>query len=161
MVQWLKLSFNTGDWSSIPGQGTKITYAMGQLSLCALEPTCHSYREACEAQQRAHMAQRPDAAKLINNFFFFFCHRMLPKARKRQDSWCFTFLSRNIRSTLEELCWRLCWKCSNSWLHVRMCYCCLTTPVSPKNTWLFNTAFSSQRRVSKSKALVDEMKTFS
>ena len=35
VVQWLKLSFNTGDASSNPGRGTKITYATGQLSLCS------------------------------------------------------------------------------------------------------------------------------
>ena len=40
---------NAGDTGSVPGQGTKIPYAAGQLSLCtatvesyALEPTCQS-----------------------------------------------------------------------------------------------------------------------
>ena len=54
------LPCNAGDVSSIPGQGTKIPHALGQLSLCAntmepmgpqlerslraatKEPTCHS-----------------------------------------------------------------------------------------------------------------------
>ena len=36
------LPFNAGDVSLIPGQGTKISYATGQLNLCAAitEPMC-------------------------------------------------------------------------------------------------------------------------
>ena len=34
---------NAGDLGSIPGQGTKIPHAAGQLSLCALEPACRNY----------------------------------------------------------------------------------------------------------------------
>ena len=36
------LPSNAGDVSSIPGQGTKISHAMGQLSPHALEPTHHN-----------------------------------------------------------------------------------------------------------------------
>ena len=32
-----------GDAGSIPGGGTEIPHAAGQLSLCALEPTCRNY----------------------------------------------------------------------------------------------------------------------
>ena len=33
---------NAGDVGSIPGRGTKIPHAVGQLNPCALEPTCHN-----------------------------------------------------------------------------------------------------------------------
>ena len=33
---------NAGDMSSIPGQGTKIPHAMGQLSTCVPEPVHHN-----------------------------------------------------------------------------------------------------------------------
>ena len=33
---------NAGDVGSIPGGGTKIPHAGGQLSLRAVEPTCHT-----------------------------------------------------------------------------------------------------------------------
>ena len=35
------LPSNAGDWGSVPGQGTKIPHASGQISLCAstTEPT--------------------------------------------------------------------------------------------------------------------------
>ena len=46
---------NAGDASSIPGRGTKIPYAAGQLSLCS---------GACTPQQRFRVLQlRPDPAK--------------------------------------------------------------------------------------------------
>ena len=37
---------NAGDMDLIPGQGTKILHAVGQLSPCAAntEPTCHNLR---------------------------------------------------------------------------------------------------------------------
>ena len=38
------LPSNAGDVSSIPGQGTKIPHAVGQLSPCTLEPACHDWR---------------------------------------------------------------------------------------------------------------------
>ena len=39
-------SCNAGDTGSIPGRGTKIPHAAGQLSPCATtwEPKCHNYR---------------------------------------------------------------------------------------------------------------------
>ena len=39
------LPSNAGDMGSIPGQGTKIPHAAGQLSPCATttEPVCHNY----------------------------------------------------------------------------------------------------------------------
>ena len=39
------LPSNAGDVGSIPGEGTKIPYAVGQLSLRATttEPACHNY----------------------------------------------------------------------------------------------------------------------
>ena len=36
------LPSNAGDVGLIPGRGTKIPHAMGQLSLCALEPMHHN-----------------------------------------------------------------------------------------------------------------------
>ena len=36
------LPSNAGDTGSIPGWGTKIPHAVGQLSLCTLEPTHHN-----------------------------------------------------------------------------------------------------------------------
>ena len=36
MVQWVNLPYNAGDASSIPGWGTKIPHAVGQLS-----PVCN------------------------------------------------------------------------------------------------------------------------
>ena len=63
---------NAVDVGSIPGQGTKIPQATGQLSLCALEPERRNQREArvhrnrrsCMPQQRPRVPQqRPDAAK--------------------------------------------------------------------------------------------------
>ena len=72
---------NAGDAGSIPGRGTKIPHATGQLSLrtTTTEPSCHSWREACALllekpschseepichNERSHVPQlRPDAAK--------------------------------------------------------------------------------------------------
>ena len=86
------LPSNAGDMGSIPGQGTKIPHAVGQLSLCATtteimhlnwrarvlqtaEPTCsegcvttrekptHCNERSLMPQRRSHMPQlRPDAA---------------------------------------------------------------------------------------------------
>ena len=66
------LPFNTGDSGLIPGQGTKILTAEGQLnlrekqlekSLCALEP---AHRNVC----RPGMLQpRPNTAKEVNILF--------------------------------------------------------------------------------------------
>ena len=44
---------NAGDTGSIPGQGTKIPHAMGQLSPCAAtaEPTCHTLESPCNATE--------------------------------------------------------------------------------------------------------------
>ena len=41
---------NAGDMGLIPGQGTKIPHASGQLSLCAAT-------RACALQQKSHMLQ--------------------------------------------------------------------------------------------------------
>ena len=70
---------NAGDVSSIPGQGTKIPHAEGQLSPHATtrEPVCRNYRahvlwslhattreKPVRRNERAHVPQlRPDAAK--------------------------------------------------------------------------------------------------
>ena len=52
------LSSNAGDTGSIPGQGTKIPHASGQLSTSATN------REPCTLQWRAHVTQgRPSTAK--------------------------------------------------------------------------------------------------
>ena len=50
------LSCNTGDAGSIPGQGTEIPHAMGQLSLRAAttEPTHHNYRARMPQLQSPH-----------------------------------------------------------------------------------------------------------
>ena len=51
------LSCNAGDVGLIPGHGTKITQASGQLSLCTVT-------RACVLQKKIpHDAIRPDAAK--------------------------------------------------------------------------------------------------
>ena len=82
--------YNAEDTDSIPGQGTKIPHAVGQLSpratttgLCAstrahapqlqspraLEPTtrekaaCHNEEPACHNEESRMPQQRPDAAK--------------------------------------------------------------------------------------------------
>ena len=57
---------NAGDAGSIPGQGTKIPHAAGQLSprAATAEPEHLNLREARTPQQRAHVLQlRPDADK--------------------------------------------------------------------------------------------------
>lgn len=59
------LPCNTRDAGSIPGQGTKISHAVGQLNLrvATREPVHHNKR-SCITQQRSHELQlRPDAAK--------------------------------------------------------------------------------------------------
>ena len=54
---------NAGDAGSIPGQGTKIPHAVGQLSLRAAT-TEPARSGACALQRRSCMLQlRPDAAK--------------------------------------------------------------------------------------------------
>ena len=57
---------NAGDAGSIPGQGTKIPRAAGQLSLCATtreKPVCCNKRSRMP-QRKTHVPQlRPDAAK--------------------------------------------------------------------------------------------------
>ena len=52
MVQWLAIHLAVQEMGSIPGQGTKIPHAKGQLSLCAAaaEPERHSWREAHTSQ---------------------------------------------------------------------------------------------------------------
>ena len=45
-VQWLRSAFNAGDMGSIPGPGTKIPHAVGQLSPHATtreKPSCCNY----------------------------------------------------------------------------------------------------------------------
>ena len=57
------LPSNAGDAGSIPGQGTMIPRATGQLSLRALQPACHNEEPAC-CKERPRVPQlRPDAAK--------------------------------------------------------------------------------------------------
>ena len=48
------LPTNAGDTGSIPGGGTKIPHAAGQLSplAAATEPARHNYREACVPQRK-------------------------------------------------------------------------------------------------------------
>ena len=62
------LSCNAKNDSLIPGQGTKIPYAMGQLSLWAAttEPVCHNYRahtlwslHATTKEKPAHCNEEP------------------------------------------------------------------------------------------------------
>ena len=56
------LLFNAGDESLIPGWGTKIPHATGQLCPCA------TTREAVPCNERSRVPQlRPDAVKQINN----------------------------------------------------------------------------------------------
>ena len=57
------LPSSVGDSGWIPGQGTKIPHAVGQLCPCATssEPTGHSWREACT------LKLRPDAAENNDN----------------------------------------------------------------------------------------------
>ena len=45
VVQWLRICFQSGDVDSIPGQGPKISHALGQLCPCptTAQPTCHYY----------------------------------------------------------------------------------------------------------------------
>ena len=40
--EFKNLPCNARDVGSSPGRGTKVSHAMGQLSPCALEPTCHN-----------------------------------------------------------------------------------------------------------------------
>ena len=54
---------NAGDGGLIPGQGTKILHAVGQLSPRPLEPA-HCTEIPCVPQGRSRVPQlRPDAAK--------------------------------------------------------------------------------------------------
>ena len=56
---------NAGDVGSIPGQGTKIPHAMGQLSPCATtrEPTCPGARAPqLETRKPAQLERHPHAA---------------------------------------------------------------------------------------------------
>ena len=55
------LSFNAGDVGLIPGWGTKIPNALGQLSLCATSREQPSHHIEDRVLQL-----RPDAAKQIN-----------------------------------------------------------------------------------------------
>ena len=72
---------NAGDMSLIPGQGTEIPHAAGQLSLCAatpeevglqiqrpraLEPGCHHEREACTPPRSLAATTREKPAHLLN-----------------------------------------------------------------------------------------------
>ena len=41
---------NAGDMGSIPGRGTKIPHATGQLSSCTLEPACRNEDPMCHKQ---------------------------------------------------------------------------------------------------------------
>ena len=55
VVQWLRICIaNAKDTGSIPGQGTRIPHAMGQLSssATATEPTRHNQTEALTMKQR-------------------------------------------------------------------------------------------------------------
>ena len=72
---------DAGDMSLIPGQGTEIPHAAGQLSLCtatteevglqiqrpcALEPGCHHEREACTSPRSLAATTREKPAHLLN-----------------------------------------------------------------------------------------------
>ena len=72
VVQWLTICLPTqGDSGSISGRGTKVPYAVGQLSPCATtreKPTCRN-EEPARRNERSHMPQlRPDTAKQINKY---------------------------------------------------------------------------------------------
>ena len=61
---------NAGDVDSIPGRGTKIPHAAGQLSPHALEPKCCNWKPKCHSEEptrhneRSRVPQlRPNAAK--------------------------------------------------------------------------------------------------
>ena len=58
------LPCNAGDVGLIPGQGTKIPCAAGQLSPCALEPI--------HPKERSRVPQlRPEAAKIKFKIYIF------------------------------------------------------------------------------------------
>ena len=60
------LHSNAADAGSIPGWGTKIPHAAGQLSPCATarEKPAHCTEEPAHCSEGSHMLQlRPDAAK--------------------------------------------------------------------------------------------------
>ena len=65
MLQWLRICIPTqGDIGSIPGQGTEIPQASGQLSpQAATLALCPTTREPCGPQQR------PSAVKHSNTIF--------------------------------------------------------------------------------------------
>ena len=54
-------SCNAGDAGSIPGQGTKIPHAAGQISLCAAttDPACRNWG-ACVPQLQSPYALEPE-----------------------------------------------------------------------------------------------------
>ena len=58
VVQWLRihLAMQGDDAGSIPGQGTKISHAAGQLSLraTAREPTCRKLQSPCALEPVCH-----------------------------------------------------------------------------------------------------------
>ena len=69
---------NAGDAGLIPGQGTKIPHAMGQLSLCATllslcastrEPVCHKTTEPTHSGTHAQQLQRPCALEATHHTY--------------------------------------------------------------------------------------------
>ena len=68
------LSSNAGDVGSIPGQGTKIPYAMGQQSPRSTAPdplrsvpTCHNMRSACTMARSPCTATRESPGTAIKS----------------------------------------------------------------------------------------------
>ena len=55
MVQWLRLSSNAGDVDLIPGWGTKIPHALGQLILCMAMKTQGSPKKKKKTKNGAGM----------------------------------------------------------------------------------------------------------
>ena len=65
------LPCNAGEVGWIPGQETKIPYAIEILSLCATtRESVHHSQRSCVMQQRSRMLKlRPDSAKQIKKKF--------------------------------------------------------------------------------------------
>ena len=59
------LPSNAGDTGSIPGQGTRISHAMGKQRLCATatEPTCPTWEATCYTARSLMLQLRPNASK--------------------------------------------------------------------------------------------------
>ena len=68
VVEWLRICLpNAGDTGLIPDGGTKIPHATELLlSLCSLEPLCHSYREMVPHQKILHATTRTQYTQIIS-----------------------------------------------------------------------------------------------